>query len=87
MANPLFDMLKGQMSVQPQIRTQTSAPFQRFNMLMQAIRNPQAFAKEAFPDIPDNISGDPNQILQYLQRTRNVSNEQIQNIMNQFPHF
>ena len=52
--------------------------YQRVNQIMQGMQNPAAFVKQQFPDIPDNIMNDPNQILQYLQQTRNISNEQLQ---------
>lgn len=83
MPNPLYNMLMG--GARPQQGPMN--PIQKVNSLFQAMRNPQQFVRQAFPDIPNEIMGDPNQILQYLQQTRNISNEQIQNLMNQFPHF
>lgn len=55
--------------------------FQRANQIMQTIQNPAAFVKQQFPDVPDGIINDPNQVLQYLQQTRNISNEQLQSII------
>lgn len=55
--------------------------------VMQAMQNPAAFIKSRFPDIPDNIQNDPNQIMQYLQRTRNISNNQIQQLIQQIPKY
>jgi len=66
MPNPLFNMINA---------------YQKVNQIMQSMQNPAAFVKQQFPDIPDNILNDPNQILQYLQQTRNISNEQIQQMM------
>ena len=43
--------------------------------------------KQQFPDIPDTMMNDPNQVLQYLQQTRNISNDQLAMLMNQFPRF
>ena len=63
MPNPLFNMIFA---------------YQKVNQIMQSMQNPAAFVKQQFPDIPDNILNDPNQILHYLQQTRGVSNEQIQ---------
>ena len=63
MLNPLFNMM---------------GAYQKVNQIMQSMQNPAAFVKQQFPDIPDNILNDPNQILHYLQQTRNISNEQIQ---------
>ena len=56
-------------------------------MVMQAMRNPVAFVRQAFPDIPDNIQNDPGQILGYLQQTRGISDQQIQQIQAQMPKF
>lgn len=53
-------------------------PFQMMMTFSRAMRNPVAFIKEQFPDIPDQISNDPNQILSYLQRTRGISDQEIQ---------
>lgn len=66
MPNPLFNMINA---------------YQKVNQIMQSMQNPAAFVKQQFPDIPDNILNDPNQILHYLQQTRNISNEQIQQMM------
>ena len=66
MPNPLFNMINA---------------YQKVNQIMQSVQNPAAFVKQQFPDIPDNILNNPNQILQYLQQTRNISNEQIQQMM------
>ena len=52
-------------------------PFQ----IMQAMQNPSAFVRWAFPDIPNEIANDPNQILSYVQRSRGITNQQIQNMM------
>lgn len=66
MPNPLFNMINA---------------YQKVNQIMQSMQNPAAFVKQQFPDIPENILNDPNQVLQYLQQTRNISNEQIQQMM------
>ena len=64
---------------------QSMNPMQRMSYVMQAMQHPAQFVKQAFPDIPDSISGNPGQILQYLQQTRGITNEQIQQTMNQIP--
>jgi hypothetical protein len=66
MPNPLFNMINA---------------YQRVNQIMHSMQNPAAFVKQQFPDVPDNILNDPNQVLQYLQQTRNISNEQLQQLM------
>ena len=66
--NPLFQQLMGGMAQQ--------APQMQSNMM-------SAFLKQKFPDIPDQIMNDPNQILNYLQQTRGISNQDIQNVQSQ----
>lgn len=58
-------------------------PAQRMQMVMSAMRNPGAFLKQKFPDIPDEIMGDPNRILSYLQQTRGISNQDVQRVQSQ----
>ena len=58
-------------------------PMQKIQMVMQAMQNPIGFITQRFPDIPQNIQNNPSQILQYLQQTRTISNEQIQQADNQ----
>lgn len=60
-------------------------PIQKMQYVMQAMTNPAAFVRNAFPDIPSNIQNDPNQILQYLQQSRGITNEQVQQVANQIP--
>ncbi len=62
-------------------------PMQKMNLVMQAMQNPIAVVRQRFPDIPDSIANDPNQIFQYLQRTRNISNEQLNQMTNQIPRY
>ena len=49
------------------------------SMLMQFKQNPLAMLSQRF-NIPTNLS-DPNQILQYLLNTNQVSQQQVNNIM------
>lgn len=60
-------------------------PIQQFNSFMQAMTNPAAYLKQKFPDIPDEIQNDPNQILAYLQKTRGISNEDVQKTIGSMP--
>ena len=62
---------------------QFANPAQKVAYIMQAMRNPAAFMKQQFPDIPDNIVNNPEEVLSYLQRTRGISNEQIQQLSGQ----
>lgn len=62
---------------------QFTNPAQKIAYVMQAMRNPAAFVKQQFPDIPNEISNNPDAILQYLQKTRGISSEQIQQLTGQ----
>ena len=81
--NPLYNM---PMSQGNYMNPQMMNPMQKNQYVMQAMMNPAAFVRQAFPDIPAAIQNNPNQILQYLQQTRHISNQQIQNLMNQNPY-
>lgn len=81
--NPLYNMYMSNAANRP---AAPNNPMQRFGQMMQAMRNPAAFVMQAFPDIPAQIQNNPNQILQYLQQTRHISNQQIQDLLNQYPH-
>lgn len=73
MSNPLYNMY-----AQPVMN-----PMQKMNMFMQAISNPAAFVRQKFPDIPNEISNNPMQIMQYLQQSRGISDSQMQQIQSQ----
>ena len=84
---PLYNMyMANQMRQGQAVSPQAMNPIQKMNLMMQALTNPAAFVRQAFPDIPAQIQNNPNQILQYLQQTRHISNEQIQNLLNQTPY-
>ena len=89
MANPLYEAMMGPRTGQvPQTAPAPSFmnPVQKMQCIMQAMQNPAAFVKQALPDIPDQIANDPNQILQYLQQTRGITNQQIQQILGAVPY-
>ena len=79
--NPLYEQLARGQQV-PNMAPNN--PISRANAVMQAMQNPAEFVKKAFPDIPDNISNNPAQILNYIQRTRGISNQQIQGLIRMF---
>lgn len=60
-------------------------PIQKAAYIMKALTNPAAFVKEQFPDIPDGISHDPVQVRNYLQQSRGISDQQLQQLMQQYP--
>lgn len=85
--NPLYQMLSsGQMmsgnmpQTLPQAPAQMQPPMNPLATIMQAMNNPAAFVKQKFPDIPANIENDPVQILSYLQQTRGITDQQIQQL-------
>ena len=85
--NPLYNMIMaGQMKNNSAVSYQAMNPVQKANYIMQAMTNPAAFVKQAFPDIPVQIQNNPTQILSYLQQTRGITNQQIQTLLNQNPY-
>lgn len=91
--NPLFmnNMMTNNMAQQPNtagplaaaypnptFNPATMNPLQKMQYFMQAMTDPAGFMVQRFPDIPQSIRNDPPRIMQYLQQTRNISNEQIQ---------
>lgn len=62
----------------PMSGMQFANPMQKAMYILQAMRKPAQFVKQHIPDLPEQIQNDPNQILQYLQQTRGVTNQQIQ---------
>jgi len=61
-------------------------PIQKAAYIMQALTNPAAFVKRAFPDVPDGIANDPVQVRNYLMQSRGISEQQIQKMLNQYPN-
>ncbi len=92
--NPLFNMLMGNQSGMPQMQPAqpqqmqiSNTPVSRANAIYQAMVNPAAFVRQAIPDLPPEISNDPNRILQYMQQTGRVTPQQIQQVANSIPRF
>ena len=92
--NPLYQQLMGQSVPQQSPAQQPMSggpqfanPIQKMNYILQAMRNPAQFVRQAIPDLPDNIANDPNQILQYLKQTRGITDQQIQMAAGQIPRF
>ena len=85
--NPLFSMLMGGTPQRSGSQIMPMSPIQKANAIYQAMRNPAEFVRQMVPYLPPEISIDPNRLLQYLQQTRGISNEQIQQLAGQIPHF
>lgn len=89
---PLYQMLTGQTQASAQNAPgfnmpRFTNPIQFFTYAMQVMRNPAAFVKQVIPEIPDQILNDPNQVLDYLKKTRGVTDTQIQQIAGSIPRF
>ena len=91
MGKSIFESMMPQPSFQEPMpmsgAAQFTNPVQKMQYFMKAMTNPAAFMKDRYPDIPNEIINDPNRILHYLQQTRGISNEQIQQVLNQMPNF
>lgn len=94
--NPLYQQLTGRTMPQQAMQVQQPQmsggpvfqnPIQKMQYIMQAMTNPAAFVKRAIPDLPEQIANDPNQILRYLQETRGISDQQIQQAAWMIPKF
>ena len=56
-------------------------PMQQAQYIANAMRDPVAFVREQFPDVPENIRNNPDAVLQYLTQTRgNQFAQQVQQI-------
>lgn len=85
MNNPWYGRVNGQPAPAQQ---QTPAMQPQGNLLgaiAQAMRNPQAYAMQAFSDVPRELWNDPAQALKYIQQTRNISQADIQNMIGSLP--
>jgi len=84
--NELYNAYMSNPTNRPPVQSVTT-PIQRMNQVMQAMHNPMPVILQAFPDIPMYMRNDPNQMIQYLKQTRHISDQEIQNTMNQIPKF
>lgn len=91
MGNPLFDMYANAGNMPMQSPTNMISgmrfanPMQKMGYIMQAMTNPAAFVRSVFPNMPNEISNNPNQILQWMQQTQGVTQQDIRNAENQLP--
>ena len=81
--NQLFQQIMGS-AAQQQMPSNMMSPLQRINFVRQAMANPAMIIKQRFPDIPDQIMNDPGKILNYLQQTRGITDQDIQQIASQY---
>jgi len=83
--NPLYQQLLAGAMQQSGRGPAFNNPLQKANYILRTLTNPAAFVKQQFPDVPDSMMNDPQQILGYIQQTRGIDNGQIQQILGQFP--
>jgi len=81
--NPLFQTLMGAMPAQSQApATVPGGPMngilERASRIMQSVQNPQQLVSQYLPGLPAEISGDPNQIINWMQQTGRVTPQQVQ---------
>lgn len=73
----------------PQQAPQFANPMQKMGAMLQAMRNPAQFVRQRLPQIPEEAFNDPsgNAVLQYMMNNMGVTQQDIQNAMNQIPRF
>ena len=88
--NPLFKAISGASmplssgmnnSTPMMSETGMNAPqsvLQRAMQLAQSFRNPQQLVQQFFPDAPAEVSGDPDQLIGWLQQTGRVNPQLVQ---------
>lgn len=88
--NPLFQSIFGGRSASTMSGGQfTQAPvnglngafngvFQRAQQLAQTMRDPGQLVKQYFPDAPADVTGNPDQLLGWLQQTGRVNPQMVQ---------
>ena len=85
--NPLFQALNGgaravqsQMGQSAMVMPQTGGNgiFGRMQQLAGMLQNPQQLVQKYFPDAPAEISGNPEQLLQWMQQTGKVNPQMVQ---------
>lgn len=66
---------------------QFASPMQKMGAMMQAMRNPAQFVRQRLPQIPEEAFNDPsgNAVLQYMMNNMGVTQQDVQNAMNQIP--
>ena len=80
--NKWYNRITGESSFAPQQSgMQFQNPLQKVQYIMQTLTNPAAFVKQQFPDVPDEILNDSNKVLAYLQQSRGISNQQLQQMI------
>lgn len=84
MNNPWYDRINGLGAPMqtPYPQQPAQGPLQVAGELAYAMRNPMAYAMNAFKDVPREMWSDPSKALAYIQQTRGLSQADIQNLIN-----
>lgn len=89
MSNPWYDKVNGQGTVMPNQPSMAPAgPMNQMAMMgqiAQAMRNPAAYAMQAFSDVPREMWNNPGQALQYIMQTRGLTQADVQNMIGSLP--
>lgn len=75
MSNPFFEAMGGARKYQPQQNGQTMNPMQRLQELK---ANPGKVLKQAGFNVPADITGDPQKIINHLLSSGQVTNPRLQ---------
>ena len=85
MSNPWYDRINGQGTPMPNPYQYPAVPqmnpLQVVGEVANAMRNPMAFAMNAFRDVPPELWNNPAQALQYIQQTRGISDADLRGIV------
>lgn len=85
--NPLFQALTGgfnapqnAMSSSPSVMPNAGfgGLFGRMQQLANTLQNPQQLISRYFPDAPAEVSGNPEQLLEWMQQTGKVNPQMVQ---------
>lgn len=88
--NPLFQALMGSSGLPGRNGGQPAAPamggpfgavqgvMQRARQIAQSFQNPQQMVQQFFPDAPEEMRNDPEQLVGWLQQTGKVNPQMIQ---------
>ena len=86
MNNPWYNKVNGSGTAMPTPNPMAQAnPMNVMGQIAQAMRNPQAFAMQAFSDVPREMWNNPEQALQHIMQTRGLTQADIQNMISSLP--
>ncbi len=85
MNNPWYGRINGQTAQLPQQTPAIQPQANLMGTIAQAMRNPQAFAMQAFSDVPRELWNNPEMALQHIMQTRGLTQADIQNMIGNLP--